>query len=37
MRFIPTRMHGVHDHVTAGVLIAAPSVECRRSTQAVLP
>ena len=26
MRFIPTRIHGVLDYLTAGVLIAAPSV-----------
>ena len=26
MRFIPTRVHGVLDYVTAGVLIGAPSI-----------
>ncbi len=26
MRFIPTRVHGVLDYLTAGVLIAAPSI-----------
>jgi hypothetical protein len=26
MRFIPTRVHGVLDYLTAGVLIAAPTI-----------